>query len=1008
MTTPTLKQLHQFILDCFSEDELDLFCLEYFGEALNSFGSGMSKAKKALELVLYCQRRAVMDGLLAALEKEREKVFREIFSHTTHLATVPPPVYTPQPRNPKQVFISHSSVDADRAHQIAHDLQANGYDIFITPHSIHPGEKWGPAIERGLNESGIFMVLLTPDAVTSAWVNIETYAAIELANKGEMRLLFLDVKPCQPPILWRQWQFASFLSADYRQNLEVLLHVLGGIMTILQPASTPPPVQVSSIMPETPVSEVKESTVRQCAGITRTGSRCRNLALTNSNYCGIHTPKLVVGIDKEKGTSGHSQAQNHRKQIRVLPEKAATPAPSSPVEKDRHQQEIEIAVRYQQLTQAQTSGDWLNVLTLATQIEMMWPDYQDVTNLKLEALQQLQKPAAQTSSEQQPEAKATISEPQNLETRTQQLGDSPASATIVKAKPIKRSATDSNTFLHEKTGLEFVRVPEGEFIYSHTRTQTESQKEVKQRVSFLLKKIRYETQYENIFREGKLYLPEFWISKTPVTNAAYQQFITANSKHDVPYVDQGWAKPYNWDIGKRIHPANRADHPVVLVSWYDAAAFCGWADLQLPTEEQWEKAARGTDGRTYPWGNNEPTYKLCNFNKNVGGTTIVGQYSPQGDSPYGCVDMSGNVWEWCLNKYDKPDITTFDKSSDLRVLRGGSSYFVAGIARTTSRGYELPDYRGGFGFRVVLVRPFLSSNSRENSQELGRASVTLVDKNLDQLTHIDASLTTAVVTSSPAPEILLPRQERESISLTSSPEPKVNSFVHKITGLEFVRIPAGEFLYGDYNKILNLPEYWISRTPVTQAVYLRFTINHPKVRTPYGYEDSAKPYSWKEKKYPSDKAAHPVVLVSWVDAVVFCEWAGLQLPTEEQWEKAARGTDGRKYPWGDNHPTDKLCNFNKYVGGTTAVGHYSPHGDSPYGCADMCGNVWEWCLNKYNNPADTTKTGSFESHGRRVVRGCSWDFNLHYAPIPIRFSYLESTCNPFVGFRVVARRPPSQ
>jgi formylglycine-generating enzyme required for sulfatase activity len=102
-------------------------------------------------------------------------------------------------------------------------------------------------------------------------------------------------------------------------------------------------------------------------------------------------------------------------------------------------------------------------------------------------------------------------------------------------------------------------------------------------------------------------------------------------------------EPYNWDRQSRTFPPYKAGHPVVLVSWHDAVAYAGWAGKRLPTEEEWEKAARGTDGRKYPWGDQELTPELCYFDRNVGGTTPVGRYSPQGDSPYGCVDMAGNV-----------------------------------------------------------------------------------------------------------------------------------------------------------------------------------------------------------------------------------------------------------------------------------------------------------------------------------------------------------------------------
>jgi serine/threonine-protein kinase len=229
-----------------------------------------------------------------------------------------------------------------------------------------------------------------------------------------------------------------------------------------------------------------------------------------------------------------------------------------------------------------------------------------------------------------------------------------------------------NSFVHSKTGLTFVRIPAGEFLYGEKKEQVE--------------------------------LPEFWISKTPVTQAEYQRYIAANPKEAVPFVNADRALPYNWSQSQRTPSPNKADHPVVLVNWYDALRFCAWAEAQLPTEMQWEKAARGNDGRRYPWGNTEPTDKVCNFNKNVGGTTAVGRYSPQGDSPYGCVDMSGNVCEWCLNKYENPANTTFDQSYDWRVLRGGSFYSEGYYARTDSRYYDVPtSCSRDYGFRVVLV-----------------------------------------------------------------------------------------------------------------------------------------------------------------------------------------------------------------------------------------------------------------------------------------------------------------
>jgi formylglycine-generating enzyme required for sulfatase activity len=268
---------------------------------------------------------------------------------------------------------------------------------------------------------------------------------------------------------------------------------------------------------------------------------------------------------------------------------------------------------------------------------------------------------------------------QNLLTQLQNIDETPTPApqrqvSDVKVQPAPQPDFPQETFIHEKTGLEFVKIPTGEFLYSE--------------------------------RNFRISLPEFWISKTPVTFAVYQQFIRENPDYPVPFLDEDWAEPYNWEPKWRSYPADKAEHPVVSVTWYDAVAFCKWAGMQLPTEEQWEKAARGSDGRFYPWGNHKPTNKLCNFGGHMSETTPVGHYAPQGNSPYGCVDMSGNVWEWCLNKFETREDLTIDESNDPRVVRGGSWYTDEPTVDATLSVESLPDlYDTDSGFRVALDRP---------------------------------------------------------------------------------------------------------------------------------------------------------------------------------------------------------------------------------------------------------------------------------------------------------------
>jgi len=175
-------------------------------------------------------------------------------------------------------------------------------------------------------------------------------------------------------------------------------------------------------------------------------------------------------------------------------------------------------------------------------------------------------------------------------------------------------------------------------------------------------------------------LPAFKIDRFEVTNADFARFVEATGYQ----TDAEKAGSTNtW----RSYAEGRDNHPVVKVSWNDARAYCEWAGKRLPTEAEWEKAARGTDGRTYPWGNEYDPKKLNAKDSGIRGTTAVGSY-PEGASPYGLLDMAGNVWEWTADWYQGYPGSTYQSpyyGEQFKVLRGGGWFETAEFVRTTTR-----------------------------------------------------------------------------------------------------------------------------------------------------------------------------------------------------------------------------------------------------------------------------------------------------------------------------------
>ncbi len=389
----------------------------------------------------------------------------------------------------------------------------------------------------------------------------------------------------------------------------------------------------------------------------------------------------------------------------------------------------------------------------------------------------------------------------------------------------------------------------------------------------------------------------------------------------------------------------RALHPVTNVTWEDACAYAAWAGKRLPTEAEWEFACRGPDSRRFAYGN-EFNQKITNSGYSGICDTVPVDAFPEGMSVFGCYNMTGNVWEWV------------------------SDWF--------------------------LVSYYKDKDGQKNPK--GPASGTMrVSKGGSWTTDDDSCRAAYKCRSLPGA-----RWGYCGFRCARSVKPAPGA---KPPARDMVLIPAGHFLMGsdDYTfeyprRKIHLDAYFIDRLPVTNEDYFLFCAS----------SGHAPPPHWHAGCFPEGEEKHPVCNVTIDDARAYAAWAGKRLPTEAEWEKAARGEDGRAYPWGNEFDPKKCNTEMANIGHTVPVGSY-PDSISPFGVSDMCGNVWEWVdgfwhTSWFEEAPDRNHKGP-PAGDMNVLRGGTWSTHYLNCRTFSRCPALKGCRWGYCGFRCAADAP---
>ena len=536
-----------------------------------------------------------------------------------------------------QVFISYSRKDLAFVDRLAKRLKAAGLEVWYDLSGLEVGMRWGKEIQKAIQESRYFIVVLSPNSTESEWVEREFL----YAGNHNLKIVPLVYETCDMPLWSLNLHYIDMRGRNYRSHFSELLKVLGVSPEITATPAEPVPV-------ETPAADA--------VGLQKTPDREKE----------ERESEIRAAREKEQRAAAEKSAREKARREGVRLEKQAR---NKELQYKRKLFFMDVRHKLDIFFKNIRPYGLPVLLGLVVVVGLV---YLTAVYLPRNIPRVGLAPSPSPTGTYIPTMTA-MHTPTPIRTYT-------LTPTKVNTPTLTRTPTPSPTpgigskWTSPVDNMVMVYVPEGDFSMGSDNGRLDEQP------------------------VHTVYLDAFWIDQTEVTNHMYTFCVRA---------------------GVCLEPTNSSslqNGPVINVGWNMAEAYCRWAGRRLPTEAEWEKAARGTDGRTYPWGNSFPTCTLASLvslgygqPRCVNNTTAVGSY-PAGASPYGALDMAGNAWEWVNDWYSATYYSqspgnnpTGPESGNYRVLRGVSWDNNVDNVRSAYRfGGNPADYGPSFpGFRCA-------------------------------------------------------------------------------------------------------------------------------------------------------------------------------------------------------------------------------------------------------------------------------------------------------------------